>query len=91
MDAVLQRPWTEEAEDYARYKRHKKDVREKRHEATRKVTETRPGFLLSGSDGTADVQPWSPDSKDSVWCCALAGITKGPRSSMCDNSNNFYS
>jgi hypothetical protein len=67
MDAVLQRPWTEEAEDYARYKRHKKDVREKRHEATRKVTETRPGFLLSGSDGTADVQPWSPDSKDSVW------------------------
>lgn len=67
MDAVLQRPWTEEAEDYARYKRLKKDAKEKRLEATKKIIETRPGFLVSGSDGTADVLPWHPDRKDTVW------------------------
>jgi hypothetical protein len=37
MDAVLQRPWTEEVEDYARYKRLKRDAREKRQEATQKI------------------------------------------------------
>lgn len=67
MDLVLQRPWTEEAEDYARYKRFKKDAREKRHEAARKIVETRPGFLLSGSDGTVDVQPQPQGKKDSIW------------------------
>ena len=67
MDLVLQRPWTEEAEDYARYKRLKKDAREKRHEAARKIIETRPGFLLSGSDGTADAQPHPQGRKDSFW------------------------
>ena len=55
MDAVLQRPWTEEAEDYARYKRFKKDAREKRHEDARKIVETRPGCLLSGGDGTVEL------------------------------------
>ena len=67
MKAVLQRPWTEEAEDYARYKRFKKDAREKRHEAARKVVEPRPGFLLSGSDGTVDAQPQPHGKKDSFW------------------------
>lgn len=67
MDAVLQRPSTEEAEDYARYKRFKKDAREKRHEAARKIVETRPGFLLSGSDGTVDARPQPEVKKDSVW------------------------
>lgn len=67
MDLVLQRPWTEEAEDYARYKRFKKDAREKRHEAARNIVETRPGFLLSSSDGTVDVQPQPQGKRDSIW------------------------
>ena len=37
MEAVLQRPWTEEVEDYAKYKRLKKSAREKRQEAERKA------------------------------------------------------
>lgn len=82
MEAVLQRPWTEEAEDYARYKRLKKDAREKRHEATRKIIETRPGFLLSGSDGTADVQPWSPDKKDSIWEVYEDQTAESPKGSV---------
>jgi hypothetical protein len=82
MDAVLQRPWTEEAEDYARYKRIKKDAREKRHEATRKIIETRPGFLLSGSDGTADVQPWTPDRKDSIWEVYQDHTAESPKGSV---------
>ena len=82
MEAVLQRPWTEEAEDYARYKRLKKDAREKRHEAARKIIETRPGFLLSGSDGTADVQPHSQGRKDSFWEVYADHAAESPKGSV---------
>lgn len=80
MDAVLQRPWTEEAEDYARYKRLKKDARQKRHEAARKIVETRPGFLLSGSDGTVDLQP--PGKKDSIWEVYQDHTAESPKGSV---------
>lgn len=91
MEAVLQRPWTEEAEDYARYKRLNKDAREKRHEATRKIIENRPGFFLSGSDGTADVQPWSQDRNDSVWEVYQDQTVESPKGSVVvlPTSKNF--
>ena len=79
MDAVLQRPWTEEAEDYARYKRFKKDAREKRHEAARKNVETRPGFLLSSSDGTVEVQS---GKSDSIWEVYQNTTTESPKGSI---------
>jgi hypothetical protein len=82
MDAVLQRPWTEEAEDYARYKRFKKDAREKRHEAARKIVETRPGFLLSGSDGTVDAQPQYQGRMDSAWEVYQDHDTESPKGSV---------
>jgi hypothetical protein len=67
MEAVLQRPWTEEVEDYGKYKRFKRDARDRRFEAAMKTTETRPGVLVSGSDGTSDAQLWPPDRMDSIW------------------------
>lgn len=79
MDAVLQRPWTEEAEDWARYKRFKKDAREKRHEAARKNVETRTGFLLSSSDGTVEVQP---GKSDSIWGVYQNTTTESPKVSV---------
>ena len=82
MDAVLQRPWTEESEDYARYKRFKKDAREKRHEAARKIVETRPGFLLSGSDGTVDARPQPQDRMDSVWEVYEDQTAESPKGSV---------
>lgn len=82
MDEVLQRPFIEEVEDYARYKRLKKDAREKRHEATRKIIETRPGFLVSGSDGTVDVQSSDQDKKDSVWEVYENDTPESPKGSV---------
>jgi hypothetical protein len=82
MDAVLQRPWTEEAEDYARYKRFKKDARAKRQEAARQISETRPGFLSSGSDGTVDVQPQSQGGRDSVWEVYEDHTAESPKGSV---------
>lgn len=82
MDDVLQRPFVEEIEDYARYKRLKKDAREKRHEATRKIIETRPGFLVSGSDGTVDVQATQPDGRDSVWEVYESEVAESPKESV---------
>lgn len=82
MDEVLQRPFTEEVEDYARYKRLKKDAREKRHEATREIIETRPGFLVSGSDGTVDMQSSDQDKKDSVWEVYENDTPESPKGSV---------
>lgn len=82
MDAVLQRPWTEEAEDYARYKRFKKDAREKRHEDARKIVETRPGCLLSGGDGTVDAQPQPQGKKDSFWEVYQDHTAESPKGSV---------
>lgn len=82
MDLVLDRPWTEEAEDYARYKRLKKDTREKRHEAARKVVEARPGFLLSGSDGTVDARPQPQGRQDSIWEVYEDQAAESPKGSV---------
>lgn len=82
MDAVLQRPWTEEAEDYAKYKRLKKDARDRRHEATKKIIETRPGFLVSGSDGTADTQSWDQNRLDSAWEVYQDQTAESPKGSV---------
>lgn len=82
MDLVLQRPWTEEAEDYARYKRLKKDAREKRHEAARRIVETRPGFILSGSDGTVDAQPQPQGKRDSIWEVYQDNTAESPKGSV---------
>lgn len=78
----MQRPWTEEAEDYARYKRLKKDAREKRHEAARKIVETRPGFLLSGSDGTVEARPQLQDRMDSAWEVYEDNTAESPKGSV---------
>jgi hypothetical protein len=82
MDAVLERPWTVEVEDYARYKRLKRDAREKRQEATQKIIETRPGFIVSGSDGTADDQSWRHDRSDTMWEVCEDQISESPKGSV---------
>jgi hypothetical protein len=82
MDAVLQRPWTEEVEDYARYKRLKRDAKEKRQEAAQKIMETRPGFLVSGSDGTADDESWYHDRNDTMWEVYEDEISESPKGSV---------
>jgi hypothetical protein len=82
MDAVLQRPWTEEVEDYARYKRLKRDAREKRQEAAQEIMETRPGFLVSGSDGTADDEPWYHDRNATMWEVYEDQISESPKGSV---------
>lgn len=88
MDAVLQRPWTEEAEDYAKYKRLKKDARERRHEATQKIIETRPGFLVSGSDGTADAHSWHQERIDSTWEVYQDQTAESPKGSVVVSRTN---
>jgi hypothetical protein len=82
MDAVLQRPWTEEVEDYARYKRLKRDAREKRQEATQKIVGTQPGFIVSGSDGTAEDQSWHHDRCDTIWEVYEDQISESPKGSV---------
>lgn len=67
MDAVLERPYVEEVEDYSRYKRLKKDVKDQQENAAKKVAEARPGVVVSGSDGTVDVHSLYPDKRDTVW------------------------
>lgn len=67
MDAVLERPWAEEVEDFSRYKRLKQEARDKQEEAARKAAETKPGVVVSGSDGTVDTRSLEWERKDSIW------------------------
>lgn len=67
IDTVFQRPWTEEVEDYGRYKRLKRGARERRLEAARLASQSHPGVVVTASDGTTD-DPWAvrADSVGSV-------------------------
>jgi hypothetical protein len=85
MEAVLLRPSTEEVEDYAKYKRHKKSAREKRQEAV----ETKPGDLLvSGSDGTTEARFAWPAKQDSVWDVYEDHFAESPKGSVVVRSTN---
>jgi hypothetical protein len=89
MEAVLLRPSTEEVEDYAKYKRHKKSAREKRQEAERKAMETKPGDLLvSGSDGTTEARFAWPAKQDSVWDVYEDHFAESPKGSVVVRSTN---
>jgi hypothetical protein len=89
MEAVLLRPWTEEVEDYAKYKRLKRSAREEGQEAERKAMETKPGDLLvSGSDGTTDERfVWSA-KQDSVWDVYEDHFAESPKGSVVVRSTN---
>jgi hypothetical protein len=83
MEAVLQRPWTEEVEDYAKYKRLKRSAREKRQEAERKAMEAKPGdVLVSGSDGTTDARNVWPPKQDSIWDVYEDQFAESPKGSV---------
>jgi len=90
MDAVLQRPWAEEVEDYAKYKRLKRTAREKRQEAERKAMETKPGdVVVSGSDGTVDDARYSwPVKQDSTWDVYEDQFAESPKGSVVVRSTN---
>lgn len=92
MEAVLQRPWTEEVEDYAKYKRLKRSAREKRQEAERKTLETssKPGVaVVSGSDGTLDdARPVWPAKQDSIWDVYEDQFAESPKGSVVVRSTN---
>jgi hypothetical protein len=90
MEAVLQRPWTEEVEDYAKYKRLKRSAREKRQEAERKAMEMKPGAaVVSGSDGTIDDgrYPW-PAKQDSIWDVYEDQFAESPKGSVVVRNTN---
>lgn len=76
MEAVLQRPWTEEVEDYKEYKRVRKDATKKqpwnggdgRKATAAAVEENGPGALASvtASDGAVDCSPPPLEAKEKV-------------------------
>jgi hypothetical protein len=83
MEAVLQRPWTEEIEDYARYKRLKRSAREKRQEIERRAMEAKPGDLVvTGSDGTTEARYAWPAKQDSVWDVYEDHFAESPKESV---------
>jgi hypothetical protein len=90
MEAVLQRPWTEEVEDYAKYKQLKRTARERRQEAERKAMEAKPGaVVVSGSDGTIDeARPFWPAKQDSVWDVYEDQFVESPKGSVVVRSTN---
>jgi hypothetical protein len=89
METVLQRPWTEEAEDYAKYKRLKSSARDKRQEAERKAMKTKPGDLVfSGSDGTTDARYTWPPKQDSIWDVYEDQFAESPKGSVVVRSTN---
>ena len=89
MEAVLQRPRTEEIEDYAKYKRLKRSAREKRQEIERKAMEAKPGDLVvSGSDGTTEARYAWPAKQDSVWDVYEDHFAESPKGSVVVRSTN---
>lgn len=96
MEAVLQRPWTEEVEDYAKYKRLKRSAREKRQEAEKEAerkaleTSSKPGVaVVSGSDGTLDdARPVWPAKQDSIWDVYEDQFAESPKGSVVVRSTN---
>lgn len=82
MDAVLERPYVEEVEDYSKYKRLKKDVKDQQEDAAKKAAEARPEDVVSGSDGTVDVHSLYADKRDTVWDVYKNHSDESPKGSI---------
>ncbi|KAL1584640.1 hypothetical protein WHR41_06829 [Cladosporium halotolerans] len=85
MEDVLQRPWTEEIEDYKEYKRVKKEAKDKREEALRKTKEHGPGVVVTASDGPADEQSVKSSRRpreDSAWDVYEDETAESPKGSV---------
>lgn len=85
MEDVLQRPWTEEIEDYKEYKRVKKEAKDKREEALRKAKEHGPGVVVTASDGPADEQSVKSSRRpreDSAWDVYEDETAESPKGSV---------
>lgn len=85
MDNVLQRPWTEEIEDYKYYKKFKAEAREKRLQAVRQSVQNDPARAVTASDGAVDErvdEMVDEDSDEGNWRVFEDETAESPKGSV---------